>query len=192
MSIREKQDLTLSKDEQILSGLMRQSQSGDTNAYGELLMRIKDLMEPFVANILKRSHCYRSEVCDEICQEILLNIHAHRANYDPKQYFLPWLYSIGRYKTIDFLRKNKKDTKLVAISEELDHLIFEDAPTVGSESDIQTLGAKLPEKQWRVLQMMKLENLSIQEISEKTGFSPSDVKVTVHRAIKKLKELVRE
>jgi len=40
--------------------------------------------------------------------------------------------------------------------------------------------------------MLKFEGLSVAEISRKTGFSQSSVKVTAHRGYKNLRKLIGE
>jgi RNA polymerase sigma-70 factor (ECF subfamily) len=48
----------------------------------------------------------------------------------------------------------------------------------------------LPDKQRRVLRMVKLEGLSVEETSGRTGYSQTDVRVSVHRALKALRKQV--
>ena len=56
--------------------------------------------------------------------------------------------------------------------------------------DVEVLLGKLPEKQAILLRMVKLEELSIRETASKTGYSESDVKVSIHRAMATLRSMV--
>ena len=52
--------------------------------------------------------------------------------------------------------------------------------------------ALLSRKQREIIEMLKFEGLSVAEISRKTGFSQSSVKVTAHRGYKNLRKLIGE
>ena len=184
--------LDQSTDEKYLSQLMLKSLEGDGHSYSQLLEKVSELMEPFVARSLTKFGLSASGGHEDVLQEILLAIHQKRASFDPEQYFLPWVYAIARYKTTDYLRRNKVSFQTDSI-DELD-FEFENVTTenLGNGLDIQTLCEKLPHKQRDLLLLVKVEGLSINETAIKTGFSPSDVKVTVHRALKGLKKIVED
>jgi RNA polymerase sigma-70 factor (ECF subfamily) len=186
----ETRSLADSAEEKELSGWMRKSQMGDVEAYRQLLVRVKSMAEKYAKNHLGRLSHTSDSARDDVVQEILLAIHAKRQTYDPAQYFLPWLYAIARYKVIDSLRDSRKNQRNVELDPELtdptqDRAEFEEA---WAGTDTQTLLATLPTKQKQVLEMVKIEGLSISEASARTGFSESDIKVTVHRALKTLQQ----
>jgi RNA polymerase sigma-70 factor (ECF subfamily) len=184
--------LDQSIDEKHLSQLMLKSLEGDGQSYRQLLEKVSELMEPFIARSLTKFGLSSSGGHEDVLQEILLAIHQKRASFDPSQYFLPWVYAIARYKTIDYLRRNKVSFHTDSIGE----LNFEfenvNNENLGNGLDIQTLCEKLPHKQRKLLLLVKVEGLSINETALKTGFSPSDVKVTIHRALKGLKKIVED
>jgi RNA polymerase sigma-70 factor (ECF subfamily) len=199
MSDQEKKssrDLSLSEDEIILSGLMRKALDGDSESYGQLLQRVKQLMTPFISNTLSKFGLMASGGHEDVLQEVLLGLHLKRSTYDPSQFFLPWMYAIGRYKTIDHLRRNKILFKSVSLEgeasalEEISMGDFDPDPGSGltAARDLEALCAQLSTKQRDLLLLVKVEGLSILEVAQRTGFSVSDVKVTVHRALKELKK----
>lgn len=186
-------DLGRSLDEMELAELMRSALNGDSQRYALLLQRVEKLMRSFVGNSFSRLGLAASGGHDDVVQEILLAIHAKRATFDPDQYFLPWMYAIGRYKVIDHMRRHKNMIRAtVSLEDELEVVESLAAPEVGAGIDIRALCEELPEKQRRVILLVKLEGLSVRETSARTGYSESDIKVTVHRAIKALKEKVIE
>ena len=129
---------------------------------------------------------------EDVLQEILLAIHVKRHTYDPEQFFLPWMYAVARYKLIDYLRKNKTLNAALSLESELEHIESLAVLDTTAELDLEKLLEVLSEKQQTVLRLVKVEGLSIEEAARKTGFSESDIKVTVHRAIKTLQEKVKE
>ena len=51
---------------------------------------------------------------------------------------------------------------------------------------------KLPTKQQEVFHLREVEDMSYQDIAETCGISESDVKVNIHRARKKVKEVMQK
>jgi RNA polymerase sigma-70 factor (ECF subfamily) len=193
-SFDKKHSLDQSKEEAELSKLMRLSQEGDSESYRLLLTKVKLMLSKYIAHSFARLGLKTSGSQEDVLQEILLGLHLKRNTYDPAQFFLPWVYAIARYKVIDHLRKNKVMMRSsVSLDDELENveqlMTLED---VKSEIDVEKLCECLPAKQRDVLKMVKIEGLSVEETSRKTGFSASDVKVTVHRAIKTLQQKVKE
>jgi RNA polymerase sigma-70 factor (ECF subfamily) len=183
-----------SQDERELKSLMLKAAGGSREAYKTLLGRIEVLARPFVKNILTRAGLGGTGAEEDIVQEILLGVHAKRESYDPSQPFLAWMYAIARYKAIDYLRFAK--VRSLAKTASLDDPeggvpeLFANESSPGDRLDARKLLEKLPPKQRDLLRMVKLEGLSVQEASLKTGFSPSDVRVSVHRGIKALRKIL--
>ncbi len=185
-------DLGQSKDENLLSALMKQSLNGDKESYRLLLKKVKELMIPFITNTLSTFGLSTSGGHEDVLQEVLMGIHLKRATYDPKQFFLPWMYAIARYKAIDYLRRNKAFFHIDSFDDKFENLEISSAPDLTSKLDLRALCAGLPAKQRDLLLLVKVEGLSIQEASKRTGFSHSDIKVTVHRAIQSLKKTIKD
>lgn len=185
--------LQFSADEKELAHLMALSQAGDKESYKLLLGRLQIMLKKFVDNSFRRLGLANTGGQEDVLQEILLAIHSKRANYDPTQFFLPWVYAIARYKTIDFLRKNKVLFRSsISIDDELYNLEILASHELGTLHDLEKLLGLLPEKQSIILRLMKIEGLSIKEVNDKTGYSPSDIKVNVHRALKTLQSLMQD
>lgn len=187
--------LSESKDERELSALAALSQRGDHEAYRLFLRRVDGLVQTFAANSLRRFGCSDEEASRDIAQDILLAIHSKRATYDPGRFFLPWMYAIARYKVIDWLR-GQRLLRGTFVSE--GDIEFVSSAHVENDSidaaglDVESVLASLPEKQENVLREVKINGLSMREASHKLGISESDVKVSVHRAMKSLKEIFQK
>ena len=157
-----------------------------------LLTRLSVLVEAYAARGLRRMGLEDPRAAEDLTQEILIAIHQKRHTYDPTQLFTPWLFAISRYKLIDFARAKRREGMSVAIEGVENELKAKETSEAGTPDDLQRLLAELPEKQRQALELVKLEGLSIAEAAERTGASESAVKVTVHRAIKNLKEKVKK
>lgn len=163
--------------------LAKMSQEGDRVAYGELLSSLIPVLNRFLAGKAP------VEDREDIVQNVLISTHQALHTYDPGRPFLVWFYAIARFKLIDYYRK---ESSLAKIVEKVGNEIKFFTNQLGMQEELISLGdliCKLPPKQERVIRLMKLESLSIKEVSKITGMSESAVKVTAHRGYKKLKEL---
>ena len=179
-------DLKHSAQERELAALMRRSQDGDAAAYRALLEELERVAQRYVRRALGVRRGMDASRCEDVVQEILLGVHAKRHTHDPVQFFLPWFYAIARYKVIDEIRRIVAARKTDSLTDELDVAAPWSDVTAGL--DVEDLLRTLPEKQRTLLRLVKLEGLSIEETSGRTGYSESDVKVSIHRALKALRK----
>ncbi len=178
-----------------LTELMVLAQAGDGNAYRSLLVEVQILIQKSIKNQLRQYGALSDATSKDIVQETLLAIHNKRHTFEPSRSFLAWMYAIARYKTFDYLRTLKRRNNEVILDDDLTVVETEANAFwegVGATKDIDTLLKSLSDKQRDVIRLVKLEGLSTTEAAEKLQLSESDIKVTVHRAIKKLRETFEE
>lgn len=186
-------DQDRSQDEIELAAWMTKSQAGDSESYKKLLLRINEMLGKYVRHSFVTLGMASSGGHEDVVQEILLAIHSKRNTFDPSQRFLPWMYAIARYKIVDYVRKNGARLKSsISIEDELENLEVVMSHEVGSELDVIALCDALPAKQREIIRLVKIEGLSISETATRTGYSASDVKVNVHRALKTLKQQIKD
>ena len=170
--------------EQNLSRLMVLAQAGDSQAYERLLRDIS----AFVKVIVQRKLNDSAQI-DDLAQDILMAVHRARHTYDSARPFLPWLHAIIRFRLTDELRKVYKTRKFEELDLDRDyHETFYEQPA-NEDIDTSLLAAleQLPEKQRKVVQLLKLDGLSVKEAASKTGMTESALKVSAHRAYKAMK-----
>ena len=178
--------LANSTDEKELSALMKKTQEGDGDSYKILLTRIEKMLQSFVRKSVS------PDFSEDVIQEIILAIHSKRNTFNSEQFFLPWFYAIARYKIIDYIRAKKRQEIMVYDPKGFDELMAADQSGVMdviTVDDLDGLLVNLPEKQRQILKSVKIEGLSIKETAQKYSLSESDIKVTIHRALKALKIL---
>src|ERR1043166_8513471 len=143
-----------------LSALMRSAQDGDGRAYEALLSRIAALVRDFA-----RSRLQRADFAEDVAQETLLAIHRDRHTYDPSRPFLPWMYAIARHRLLDFAaRQRRREQREVAAEPDFDP----PAPPASVDTGfVRRALALLPLRQRDIIRMLKLEGLSVAEISGK-------------------------
>jgi RNA polymerase sigma-70 factor (ECF subfamily) len=171
-----------------LSELMRAAQDGDRLAYATLLTEVATTVRAFVR---KRLHDVESQ--EEVVQDVLLGIHRDRHTYDPERPFRPWMYAITRHRLSDHLEKLRRRSQIEVLAEvETEDPASADASARDQRapSILRQALAQLSKAQREVIQMLKLDGLSVAEISTRTGLTVSTVKVTAHRGYKRLRALI--
>lgn len=170
-----------------LHALMMKSLAGEEFSYNALLTKLSSLFRSFFRHKL---FGHDEAAVEDLVQETLLAIHLNRHRYDPGRPFTAWVYAIARYKMMDNFRRKPAGRVFVPVDDVEGLFSAETADHSDSSRDIETLLTQLPEKQGGAIRLVKLEQLSVQEASERMGISEADIKVSIHRGLKKLMSLV--
>lgn len=167
-----------------LHALWMQAQTGDAASYTQLLRTLS----VYLRNFLRRRLFSRHQDIEDLVQETLLAIHQKRHTYLPDQPLTAWVYAIARYKLIDHLRaQSRQDNKHDDIDDWADTLWVNSATDASdARHDVTYMLSLLPEKQRRLIEHTKLEGFSAEEAALLTGQSVTNVKVSVHRGLKRL------
>lgn len=169
-----------------LKELMGRGLDGDAVSYRALLAELSPFLRGFFARRLSGGDA----AVEDLVQDTLIAIHVKRETFDRGQPFTPWAYAIARYKLIDHFRRT--GTRRAVPLEDAADLLAEGNPEEGAvRRDVAKLLASLPDKQAAILRDVKIEGLSMEEAAARRGMSVTAVKVTVHRALKRLAEKVR-
>lgn len=160
---------------------MLQSLAGDERAYRSLLEQAGTLLRGYYLRRLQDR-----AAADDLVQESLIALHTRRMTYDTARPFTAWLHAIARYKLVDHLRAGRRHVALPL--DETPEALFAagNAEGAGDAHDIERALQEVPAAQAAMIRAVKLEGRSIAEVSARTGLSPSAVKVTIHRALRRL------
>jgi len=175
-------------EEAELKALFLKGLGGDEAAHRAFLTEAAAMLRGYFRSRLRGA----PEDAEDLVQETLVALHTRRDSFDPKYPLTAWLYAIARYRLIDHLRRQKHRS----------HASLDDGLDVGdidpeyeasdARRDVATLLEKLPEKQQTAIRLVKLEEKSVSEASKLTGFSESDIKISIHRGLKALTRLMAE
>ena len=161
-----------------------------------------DHLYPLVIRIV-RSHLPRRVAEEDLAQEVFLKMFTRLDQYKGAVAFTHWVSRIAVTTCIDQLRAQKRrpEFRWADLSEKetdvLDSVLTNDSEVPANEAlaahELVTklLGQLKPEDRL-VVQLLDLEQRSVAEISELTGWNPSLVKVRAFRARGKLKKLFEE
>ncbi|MBI1188986.1 MAG: sigma-70 family RNA polymerase sigma factor [Alphaproteobacteria bacterium] len=179
----------MASDETHLKALFLKGLAGDADAHRAFLAEAAGALRAYFRNRLRNA----PEDAEDLVQETLIAVHTKRDTFDPRYPLSAWLYAIARYRLIDFVRRKKRRGIAIPI-EDADDALFSAPAQEASDArrDVAALLERLPEKQRRAIQLIKLEQKSVREASALTGWSESDLKVSAHRGLKTLARLFRE
>lgn len=165
--------------------LLALAQGGDEGAYSRFLREAL----PYLRVMARRFGGDRVEEVEDVVQDALLTIHRVRHTYDKARPVKPWLTAIVARRAIDARRRRgRKEAR-----ERYDPESYETYAGVPAKENqlltgsIDQMLATLTPQQRQAVRLVKLEELSVAEASERSGQSVSALKVNVHRALKKLR-----
>jgi RNA polymerase sigma-70 factor (ECF subfamily) len=119
-------------------------------------------------------------------QETWLRIHKVRHTYRAGEAAIAWFYAIARHVRVDHYRKAMRT---IIRERELDEAgTGEAAPSAGRSDELDALLAPLSSGEREVVEMLKVEGLSLEEVARATSSTLGSVKQKAHRAYKKLRE----
>lgn len=76
---------------------------GDKNALTEIIRDYRDGIVLYVCS-------FTQNICiaEEIAEEVFIKLYVKKPEFSGKSTFKTWLYSIGRFTAVDYIRKNSK------------------------------------------------------------------------------------
>lgn len=135
------------------------------------------------------------EVAEDLTQDIFLKIWQHLVDKKNIDNFQAFIFRIARNSVIDYYRKNnRQELPLDFLTEDLERSPVDHGHIVHKSLDLQKLWQDLkklkPEYQ-EVIYLRYVEDLSIAAIAQIVEMEKSAVRVLLHRAISKLKEITK-
>ncbi|HYM33169.1 MAG TPA: sigma-70 family RNA polymerase sigma factor [Candidatus Cybelea sp.] len=171
------------------SSLMARAQDGDRRAYAALLKGVV----PYVRALARRLGCETDEIEDAV-QDVLLTVHTVRHTYDPARPFAPWLAAIARHRVIDRQRRRfrrlSRETPFLAEHETISADPSNSHEDASERRRLNAAIAALPANQRQAIEMLKLREVSLKAAAAMSGRSETALKVSTHRAIKRLRTLL--
>ncbi len=156
-----------------LANMMQGAQSGDAEAYVQLLEEIA----PRIRRIVRAHWRFAgTEDVEDIVQDALLSMHAVRATYDPQRPFMPWLLAIIRNRLADGARRYaRRESQEIHIEDWnvtfLDNHANSTTDSYGNIDALRHAIQTLPAGQRKAIEMLKLREMSLKEASVACGVS---------------------
>lgn len=160
---------------------------GNSASYKMLVERHKDMVFNIVNKIVRNHH-----EAEELAQDAFIKAYQSLQSFEGKSRFSTWLYRIAYNTAISKVRRHKAE--FAAIDETLIDNFTTDSVSRGVEElsreeqceAVNAVMEKLPEEDNLLLNLFYKNDCGVEEISEITGLSQSNVKVRLYRIRKRM------
>lgn len=181
-----------------IEALIARAKTGDESAWRKLV----ELLYPRVASIL-RNHLRRQADREDVAQEVFLKMFLKIGQFSGKHPFDHWVSRIALNTCYDWLRKMQRRPLTIYsdMSEDQREVVERTLSADTTEGDedpgllrevLDRVIATLNPREQIVIRLLDLEERSVQDICDLTGWGASKVKVTAMRARRKLADRMRQ
>jgi RNA polymerase sigma factor (sigma-70 family) len=154
---------------------------GDSEAFRQIIIEYKDMAYSIAMSIIKNEF-----YAEEILQGSFLIAYDKLDTFKGTSKFSTWLFRIVINESFKLVKKHKTEfvdfvETLPQISDEIDKSILK-LEEDDQKYFINEALKRIPSKESLVLRLFYLDENSIEEICDITGWSSSNIKVILHRA----------
>jgi RNA polymerase sigma-70 factor, ECF subfamily len=168
------------------------AQSGDKNAYGQLVLRYQKRIFRFVIALTGRM-----DTAEDIVQEAFVKGYLALNDFEPEKPFYPWISTIARNLAINHIKKTEREKPLLDADDYLEQTPDSTSNPldriIDRENDrrlMQALASLSPEFR-EVFILRTFEEMSYDEIARHLNISTGTVDSRLHRAREKLLGLLK-
>ncbi|WMM24488.1 RNA polymerase sigma factor [Tissierella sp. MB52-C2] len=164
---------------------------GSIDAFETLVLRHKDNLIYFISR-------YTNDIfiAEDIAQDVFAYIYAYKEKYNFNYSFKTYIYTLGKNKAIDYIRKQSKiniipferDNEILGSEDTLEEKVIKDEEKKLLINSIKNLK---PDYE-RAIYLADFEELSYEDISKILGKTLGQTKVLIHRARKALREILEK
>lgn len=172
----------------LTNALIKAVLSGDDEAFAELIRRHKRKIFSIVAKFARDD-----DELDDVSQEIFVKMYQGLNKYRGDAPFEHWLSKLAVNACYDMLRKRQRDANKVPLETvefSLSNPESEDRRGREAWYILRRAMTRLCPEDRMVITLLNLEEKSVREISDLTGWGESKVKVRAFRARKELKKIL--
>jgi len=166
---------------------------GNVQAFSFLVEKYQNMVYTLALKLLKKP-----EEAEELAQDTFIKAYQKIDSYEGKSKFSTWLYSITYNACISELRKRRiefksLDDRQISDQDEMKmHDYYRETKKEDQEKYLNLALSKLPEDDQVLVTLYYYENQSMDEISQITGLTVSNIKVKIFRARKRMYTLLHE
>lgn len=162
---------------------------GDMNGFENLVLAYKDSLIYFLMRYVKQI-----EIAEDLAQDAFVEILVHKERFQLQSNFKTYLYTIGRNKAVDYLRKySRQMVSDISMEEERDTFNLEEKVIQKEEYRVLYNQIRSLKKEYQlVICLIDLEGFSYKDTANIMKKTVPQIKVMVHRARKALEKSLRK
>lgn len=163
---------------------IRKVSEGDAEAFGYFLNKYKDMAFSIAMSVLKDPF-----IAQEVVQDAFIKAYQHLGTFGKRSSFSTWFYRIVANEALMRLRKMKKE--IIEFTDDYSNDPVDEQALLSLQEDEQSYLInealqRLPAKESLALRLFYLEEESIKQVGEITGWSEANTKTILHRARKNM------
>lgn len=170
------------KEDQIL---YKEFLKGNDKAFEIIMDKYMEKLIYFIQSFVKNI-----DVAEDLAQDVFVYILINKKDYDFKYSLKTYLFTIGKCRAFNYIKKEKRVIKLEESSysneEEIEDIVFKNEKYKNLKKSIN----KLNSSQSRVIFLADIEELPYKDICKILDMSMAKVKTLIHRGRKNLKEIL--
>jgi len=168
--------------------LMARVRANDTRAFTELYERHAAALLTFLTRLTSDRR-----LGEDLLQETFVRLYRSRDTYEATGRFRAFLFTIARRLVIDWRRR--QNAMRLEDPEEIETLQAPERAEDRAEARdlaerLEAALRRLPASQREIVLLARYAGLSAEEIAQVTGSTPGAVRVGLHRALRRLRELI--
>lgn len=165
------------------ASLVLRLKQGDERALGLLISRHRDHLQYFIYLMVNNT-----EDAEDLFMETIMDAYIKIDKYNPVNKFSTWLFTVGKNKTIDFIRRKNKLPKGAPIL--MDFHSPDPTPEQALMRKQDTLKvdhclARLKKKDQDIIEMWR-DGQRYEVIARTMGMTPQGARTRVHRSLKQM------
>ena len=173
--------------------IIEKIRDGETALYATLVNRYKYMVYTTALRMIKIK-----EDAEEVSQDVFVNAYKALESFRGECKVSTWLYRITYHKCLDHLKKNRRRNtennkdiseyyNIADMDNQMEALEQQDRKRI-----VKDAIHALPGEDSMLISMFYLQEFSLKEISEITGYSTNSIKVKLFRSRKRLLDILRK
>jgi RNA polymerase sigma-70 factor (ECF subfamily) len=173
--------------------LIKRLKKGDKQAFRSLIEQYKHMVYTLALRMVKNE-----EDAEEISQDVFLKVYQSAGTFRGDAKLSTWLYRIAYYRSLDYLKKNKRNPQTTSLewdevtNIQMAEMAWEHMETLERRQIIQSALEHLPGEDGVILSLFYFESFSLKEIAGVLNITISAVKVRLHRSRKRLASILEK
>lgn len=162
--------------------------NGDKEAFEYLVLSYKDKLIYFL-----NRYVHNITIAEDLAQDAFVEVYVHKERFQLKGSFKTYLYTIGRNKAVDYIRRNERMLFVAEYPEEaqedalLDGLIKEE-----QKRHLHEAMKQLKNDYQAAISLIDIEGMSYAEAARILKKTDGQIKILIHRARKSLGKILEK
>lgn len=159
--------------------------NGDKKAFETIIDIHMEAVIYFINRFVKNV-----DIAEDLAQDVFVYVLINKKEYDFKYSLKTYLYTIGKCRAINYLKREKRIVSLAENMYQDENDIEEIVFKKEKNKNIRKAINKLSNEQSQAIFLVDIEELSYKEACKVMGTSMSSLKSLIHRARKNLKKIL--